>query len=89
MITDDTSRTISSPNYPNTTGHNLDCTYIIDAEIGYQVELSIQVDTERCCDFVRVSIPCETACTDRFSYSKMINHYFKNCPLKTMDFIRR
>ena len=54
-INDGESRIITSPNYPNATGHNLNCSYILHTEIGYSIELSIEVDTEPCCDYVQVT----------------------------------
>jgi len=48
----------SSPNYPKSSAHYLDCEYSFQAEIGYRVELSLEVDTEECCDFLDVSTDC-------------------------------
>ena len=47
---------ISSPNYPDGAQHHLNCRYNFQAEPGFRVELTLEINTEECCDYIDVSL---------------------------------
>ncbi|XP_076820734.1 scavenger receptor cysteine-rich domain-containing protein DMBT1-like isoform X3 [Clavelina lepadiformis] len=48
-------QTLSSPNYPSNYGNNLNCTWILQAPSGGQVEaLILPAITEECCDYTTI-----------------------------------
>ncbi|CAK8672552.1 unnamed protein product [Clavelina lepadiformis] len=48
-------QTLSSPNYPSNYGNNLNCTWILQAPSGRQVEaLILPAITEECCDYTTI-----------------------------------
>ncbi|CAK8687185.1 cubilin-like [Clavelina lepadiformis] len=53
-IMDEATNVMTSPNYPNNTEHNLNCTYTFKAQPGFRIELTMEVDTEACCDYIEV-----------------------------------
>ncbi|XP_076808056.1 uncharacterized protein LOC143451422 isoform X2 [Clavelina lepadiformis] len=53
-INNGTTGVVTSPNYPNNTMYNFQCTYTFHAQPGHGVKLSLLVDTEACCAKIEI-----------------------------------
>ncbi|CAK8688435.1 unnamed protein product [Clavelina lepadiformis] len=53
-LRDDAIQELSSPGYPHSSVHNLDCLYTLHVELGMKIKMTLDVDTEKDSDYVEV-----------------------------------